>query len=151
MHAYAGPCYFYIRPLVLPHSLLTLENDVPNTCLVEVICHSILVRAFPKPRKIDKHSKLVVRNAWLFFGINVCSWVPFSDSFSLSLTFPPSRQYLHEDGFTDRGMIGCTQPRRVAAMSVAKRVSEEMETELGEEVGYSIRFEDVTSKVESAA
>ena len=44
-------------------------------------------------------------------------------------------------------MIGCTQPRRVAAMSVAKRVAEEMEGELGEEVGYSIRFEDVTSKV----
>ena len=46
-----------------------------------------------------------------------------------------------------RGMIGCTQPRRVAAMSVAKRVSEEMEVRLGEDVGYSIRFEDVTSKV----
>ena len=44
-------------------------------------------------------------------------------------------------------MIGCTQPRRVAAMSVAKRVSEEMGVQLGEEVGYSIRFEDVTSKV----
>ena len=44
-------------------------------------------------------------------------------------------------------MIGCTQPRRVAAMSVAKRVSEEMGVELGEKVGYSIRFEDVTSKV----
>ena len=44
-------------------------------------------------------------------------------------------------------MIGCTQPRRVAAMSVAKRVSEEMGVSLGEEVGYSIRFEDVTSKV----
>lgn len=41
-------------------------------------------------------------------------------------------------------MIGCTQPRRVAAMSVAKRVSEEMETELGNKVGYAIRFEDVT-------
>ena len=38
-------------------------------------------------------------------------------------------------------MIGCTQPRRVAAMSVAKRVSDEMNVELGEEVGYSIRFE----------
>ena len=35
-------------------------------------------------------------------------------------------QYLHEDGYTQRGKIGCTQPRRVAAMSVAKRVSEEM-------------------------
>uniref|UniRef100_A0A0C9RLQ8 RNA helicase n=1 Tax=Wollemia nobilis TaxID=56998 RepID=A0A0C9RLQ8_9CONI len=53
-------------------------------------------------------------------------------------------QYLHEDGYTTYGMIGCTQPRRVAAMSVAKRVSEEMETELGDKVGYAIRFEDVT-------
>lgn len=33
-------------------------------------------------------------------------------------------QYLHEDGYTKVGKIGCTQPRRVAAMSVAKRVSE---------------------------
>ena len=56
-------------------------------------------------------------------------------------------QYLHEDGYSNVGMIGCTQPRRVAAMSVAKRVSEEMGVKLGEEVGYSIRFEDVTSKV----
>ena len=56
-------------------------------------------------------------------------------------------QYLHEDGYSNCGMIGCTQPRRVAAMSVAKRVSEEMGLRLGEEVGYSIRFEDVTSKV----
>ena len=44
-------------------------------------------------------------------------------------------------------MIGCTQPRRVAAMSVAKRVSEEMDVRLGEEVGYAIRFEDVTAEV----
>lgn len=43
-------------------------------------------------------------------------------------------QYLHEDSYTDYGMIGCTQPRRVAAMSVAKRVSEEMSVSLGEEV-----------------
>ena len=56
-------------------------------------------------------------------------------------------QYLHEDGYSNVGMIGCTQPRRVAAMSVAKRVSEEIGVKLGEEVGYSIRFEDVTSKV----
>ena len=41
-------------------------------------------------------------------------------------------------------MVACTQPRRVAAMSVSKRVSEEMDVELGEEVGYSIRFEDMT-------
>ncbi|RPA85052.1 P-loop containing nucleoside triphosphate hydrolase protein [Ascobolus immersus RN42] len=40
--------------------------------------------------------------------------------------------------------IACTQPRRVAAMSVAKRVADEMDVELGQEVGYSIRFEDCT-------
>ena len=51
-----------------------------------------------------------------------------------------------EDGYTLNGLVGCTQPRRVAAMSVAKRVSEEVGCELGEEVGYSIRFEDVTSE-----
>lgn len=44
-------------------------------------------------------------------------------------------------------MIGCTQPRRVAAMSVAKRVSDEMGSNLGEEVGYAIRFEDCTCEV----
>ena len=35
-------------------------------------------------------------------------------------------QYMHEEGYSTFGMVGCTQPRRVAAMSVAKRVSEEM-------------------------
>nr|XP_039250693.1 pre-mRNA-splicing factor ATP-dependent RNA helicase PRP16-like [Styela clava] len=54
-------------------------------------------------------------------------------------------QYLHEAGYSSHGAIACTQPRRVAAMSVAKRVSEEMGVKLGEEVGYAIRFEDVTS------
>ncbi|EDW46743.1 putative pre-mRNA-splicing factor ATP-dependent RNA helicase PRP1 isoform X1 [Drosophila sechellia] len=41
--------------------------------------------------------------------------------------------------------VSCTQPRRVAAMSVAQRVSEEMDVKLGEEVGYSIRFEDCST------
>lgn len=43
-------------------------------------------------------------------------------------------QYLAEAGYTSRGKIGCTQPRRVAAMSVAKRVAEEVGCRLGEEV-----------------
>uniref|UniRef100_A0A8P4KTJ8 RNA helicase n=1 Tax=Dicentrarchus labrax TaxID=13489 RepID=A0A8P4KTJ8_DICLA len=56
-------------------------------------------------------------------------------------------QYLLEDGYTNGGMkIGCTQPRRVAAMSVAARVAQEMGVKLGNEVGYSIRFEDCTSE-----
>lgn len=56
-------------------------------------------------------------------------------------------QYLHEAGFTANGKkIGCTQPRRVAAMSVSARVAVEMGVKLGNEVGYSIRFEDCTSE-----
>ena len=54
-------------------------------------------------------------------------------------------QYLAEAGFANNGIIGCTQPRRVAAMSVAKRVAEEVGCQLGQEVGYAIRFEDCTS------
>ena len=55
-------------------------------------------------------------------------------------------QYLHEAGYTKDGKkIGCTQPRRVAAMSVSARVAEEVGVKLGNEVGYSIRFEDCTS------
>ncbi|KAG5467233.1 hypothetical protein CUR178_00874 [Leishmania enriettii] len=45
----------------------------------------------------------------------------------------------------ERG-IACTQPRRVAATSVSERVAEEMDVELGEEVGYSIRFDDKSSE-----
>ena len=54
-------------------------------------------------------------------------------------------QYLYEEGYTNHGIIGCTQPRRVAAVSVAKRVSEETGTDLKKLVGYAIRFEDCTS------
>lgn len=42
--------------------------------------------------------------------------------------------------------IGCTQPRRIAATSVAARVAEELQVPLGREVGYQIRFEDKTDK-----
>ncbi|CAB9499109.1 splicing factor ATP-dependent RNA helicase [Seminavis robusta] len=68
-------------------------------------------------------------------------------------------QYLLEEGYCTGGhIVGCTQPRRVAAMSVAKRVSEEVSAavqetgraltevdQLGGTVGYAIRFEDCTS------
>ncbi|KAM6500789.1 P-loop containing nucleoside triphosphate hydrolase protein [Amanita muscaria] len=56
-------------------------------------------------------------------------------------------QYLLEAGWANEGStIVCTQPRRVAASSVAARVAAEMGTVLGEEVGYTIRFEDVSNK-----
>jgi len=42
-------------------------------------------------------------------------------------------------------MIGITQPRRVAAITVATRVAQELDSEIGDKVGYSVRFEDKTS------
>ena len=46
----------------------------------------------------------------------------------------------------DGGRIGCTQPRRIAAASVSKRVAEELKVPLGDYVGYQVRFEDRTSR-----
>lgn len=50
--------------------------------------------------------------------------------------------YLYEAGFAKEGKIVCTQPRRIAAMSVAARVAEELGSKLGHLVGYSIRFDN---------
>uniref|UniRef100_A0A672HVK8 RNA helicase n=1 Tax=Salarias fasciatus TaxID=181472 RepID=A0A672HVK8_SALFA len=55
-------------------------------------------------------------------------------------------QYLHEAGFCKDGRIGITQPRRVAAITVAQRVAQEMQCTLGKEVGYQVRFDDCTSQ-----
>ncbi|KAM5343065.1 hypothetical protein ACJ41O_014031 [Fusarium nematophilum] len=55
-------------------------------------------------------------------------------------------QFLERAGWCSDGkIIGITQPRRVAATTVAVRVAEELGCEVGKDVGYSIRFEDVTS------
>ena len=43
-----------------------------------------------------------------------------------------------------KGIIGCTQPRRIAAITVARRIAEELHQPLGQSVGYKIRFEDKT-------
>eukprot|EP00834_Sanchytrium_tribonematis_P007749 NODE_755_length_4181_cov_0.632533.p1 type:complete len:722 gc:universal NODE_755_length_4181_cov_0.632533:3817-1652(-) len=53
-------------------------------------------------------------------------------------------QFAAEHYLKESGVIACTQPRRVAAMSVAERVATEMDVELGKECGYKIRFEDMT-------
>ncbi|CEL96663.1 unnamed protein product [Vitrella brassicaformis CCMP3155] len=54
-------------------------------------------------------------------------------------------QFILDAGLRNGKAIACTQPRRVAAMSVAQRVADEMDVTLGSFVGYLIRFEDCTS------
>lgn len=54
-------------------------------------------------------------------------------------------QFLMNHFATQNKLIGVTQPRRVAAISVAKRVSEETDTTLGTMVGYSVRFNESLS------
>jgi len=55
-------------------------------------------------------------------------------------------QYLLSSGLLGRGSVACTQPRRVAAVSVSTRVAQEYGCSLGSVVGYTIRFEDVSSE-----
>jgi len=88
------------------------------------------------------------------------------------VTLAPAAQLLDEAGYADRGRIAVTQPRRVvrglamlphpgtaapsahltaacerqAAVSVGRRVAEEMGCEVGQEVGYAVRFEERTSR-----
>lgn len=54
-------------------------------------------------------------------------------------------QMIHEVRMEGQGMVGVTQPRRVAAITIAMRVASEMNTRVGEIVGYTVRFEDVSS------
>lgn len=66
------------------------------------------------------------------FRLRNCARTEYSASPALQIP-----QYLHEAGYSKLGKIGCTQPRRVAAMSVAARVAQEMGVKLGHEVGQS--------------
>lgn len=64
------------------------------------------------------------------------------DNLAIALVHTQIPQYLHEAGWTagNRAVV-CTQPRRVAAYTVATRVAEEMGSRLGETVGYAVRFD----------
>ena len=55
-----------------------------------------------------------------------------------------TKRLLSRSHVINNRLIGCTQPRRVAATSVAKRVAQEVGSKLGDTVGYTIRFEDCT-------
>lgn len=55
-------------------------------------------------------------------------------------------QFLLQAGYAKNGILGITQPRRVAAITIAKRVAQELSTNIGDIVGYTVRFEDTTSE-----
>ena len=51
---------------------------------------------------------------------------------------------LHESGFSENGIIGVTQPRRIAALSVSEFIAKQLQTNFPGLVGYKMRFEDKT-------
>jgi len=51
---------------------------------------------------------------------------------------------LHEAGYADNGIIGITQPRRIAAVSVCRYIARQLQSEVGSLVSYKMRFEDTT-------
>ncbi|KAH8273854.1 hypothetical protein KR044_002202 [Drosophila immigrans] len=55
-------------------------------------------------------------------------------------------QFLLQAGYASNGIIGITQPRRVAAITIAKRVAQELASNVGDTVGYTVRFEDTTTE-----
>ncbi|PIA30573.1 hypothetical protein AQUCO_05500107v1 [Aquilegia coerulea] len=83
------------------------------------------------------------RNGILYLVENHATTIIVGETGSGKTTQIP--QYLNEAGWAEGGrVIACTQPRRLAVQAVASRVAEEMGVKLGEEVGYIIRFEDLT-------
>ena len=52
---------------------------------------------------------------------------------------------LHEAGYSERGIVGVTQPRRIAAVSVCEYIARQTGTAISELAGYKMRFDDATS------
>jgi ATP-dependent helicase HrpA len=52
---------------------------------------------------------------------------------------------LHEAGYTKKGVVGITQPRRIATLSVSEYIAQQIDAEVGGFIGYKMRFEDITS------
>jgi len=94
-----------------------------------------VVRSLPVRQHADDIVDIVRHNSFV---------VILADTGSGKTTQVP-RVLLERDVVESDRAIAVTQPRRVAAVSVARRVAREMNVKVGEEVGYSVRFEDQTS------
>lgn len=105
-----------------------MEPDTPTTLKI----------AFPADLPVSRHRTLIREAVADHQVVVVCG-----DTGSGKTTQLP--KIALELGLGEKGKIGCTQPRRIAATSVAKRVADELKVSLGQEVGYQIRFQDNTS------
>ncbi|KAL6528024.1 Pre-mRNA-splicing factor ATP-dependent RNA helicase DEAH10 [Orobanche hederae] len=121
--------------------LISIVFVLANQCVHEF-------KLFRRRQKIEQHRKALpiatVQKRFLEEVSNNDILIIVGETGSGKTTQLP--QYLVNGGFClNGGIIGITQPRRVAAVTVAKRVAEESGVALGQRVGYAIRFEDVTS------
>ena len=92
-----------------------------------------------KTTQLPKMALALGRGSWKKWG----SDTDFAKKNSVS---DPNLSHPHLSKPTRRQIIGHTQPRRIAATSVAKRIAEELKTPLGEVVGYKVRFQDKLSR-----
>ena len=69
-----------------------------------------------------------------------------SSLYSIILHYTEVPQYILESGIAGKGMIAVTQPRKVAATSLAARVAQEQNVSVGDLVGYSVRFDEACSQ-----
>jgi hypothetical protein len=100
-------------------SRLSLEEEKKNAGPLQQrvhCCRAASASAAPGTILTKAHARAPPWGTTLLQQYHHCLHCPCTDH------APPCLQYLHEDGYTTYGLVGCTQPRRVAAMSVAKRV-----------------------------
>ncbi|KAG0498156.1 hypothetical protein HPP92_002847 [Vanilla planifolia] len=130
-------------------------SERPRPCLLDDEEGGVLFYATPPSSSSYGHSNLErqkqrlpvykYRNAILYLVEKHATTIIVGETGSGKTTQIP--QYLKEAGWAEGGrVIACTQPRRLAVQSVATRVAEEMGVKVGEEVGYTIRFEDRTDQ-----
>ena len=122
---------------VAKNQIVVLEGETGSGELLVAVEVSVVVALL-----------IFVDSCVLILNISFLSVTSLSLSLSSNQTGKTTQipQFLVEAGYAEQGYttVACTQPRRVAATSIATRVADEMDCELGAEVGYTIRFEDVS-------
>ena len=126
-------CYTHFYKITAPQQVIYFKGrclpSISSNCEFNVkLCRLCFVsyKKYPDPL----NSKTLMKTL-LLFKLQIPQWC---------LEYVRSKFAM-----SNKKGVACTQPRRVAAMSVAQRVSDEMDLVIGQEVGYSIRFEDCTS------